>query len=80
VSEGPLHAHNRQAARDRARVLREQQGPPLTPDEIRAALGRWADEMGAHVDHGNWHEVGRCVYCGCGARLYQGRLPRKSTR
>lgn len=65
MREGPLHQHNQQAARDRTRIIR--------------ALGKWADEMGEHTDHGNWEQVGRCVYCGCGARLYQGTLPKKPT-
>ena len=27
-----------------------------------------------HIDHGVWKQVGRCVYCYCGAQLYQGQL------
>jgi hypothetical protein len=29
-----------------------------------------------HVAHGPWQESRPCVYCACGARLYQGRLPK----
>lgn len=28
--------------------------------------------LGEHVDHGAWAKRGRCVYCACGARLFQG--------
>jgi histone acetyltransferase (RNA polymerase elongator complex component) len=28
-----------------------------------------------HADHGPWEKHGPCVYCPCGARLYQGTLP-----
>ena len=29
-----------------------------------------------HLDHPQWKQVGRCVYCGCGDRLYNGKLPK----
>ena len=29
-----------------------------------------------HVDHGDWQQTGRCVYCACGARLFNGGMPR----
>lgn len=28
-----------------------------------------------HADHGPWEKHGPCVYCPCGARLYEGTLP-----
>lgn len=28
-----------------------------------------------HADHGPWEKHGPCVYCPCGARLYEGSLP-----
>lgn len=38
-----------------------------------------SDTIGAllaeHQAHGEWHQVGPCVYCKCGRRLYQGRVP-----
>jgi hypothetical protein len=28
-----------------------------------------------HGKHGRWEKVGRCIYCPCGMRLYQGSPP-----
>ena len=28
-----------------------------------------------HAEHGDWTLEGRCVYCPCGARLYNGTVP-----
>lgn len=28
-----------------------------------------------HDEHGRWQQIGRCVYCKCGTRLFQGTLP-----
>lgn len=32
--------------------------------------------MAIHKPHGLWRRKRRCVYCPCGARLYQGKAPR----
>lgn len=72
---GAMDAHARRAVSDRTRRIREQQGPPLTEEQIRAALEGWAESFGAHVAHAGWRQVGPCVYCSCGERLYQGRMP-----
>lgn len=29
-----------------------------------------------HDGHGPWRQAGQCVYCSCGARLYQGKIPK----
>lgn len=29
-----------------------------------------------HNGHGRWAQNGKCVYCPCGERLYQGSRPR----
>ena len=29
-----------------------------------------------HATHGRWRKIGRCVYCFCGERLYQGGPPK----
>ena len=29
-----------------------------------------------HNSHGAWRQAGRCTYCACGRRLYQGRAPK----
>jgi hypothetical protein len=34
-----------------------------------------ATSYALHVDHEPWEQVGACVYCGCGERLYHGTLP-----
>lgn len=32
-------------------------------------------EFQEHAAHGPWEQIGPCVYCPCGQRLYQGRRP-----
>lgn len=34
------------------------------------------ESVAIHITHGPWKQVGRCVYCACGARIYSGRIPR----
>lgn len=45
-------------------------GSPAYLDQIERFNPRIRD----HADHA-WRQVGRCVYCECGQRLYQGRKP-----
>jgi hypothetical protein len=45
-----------------------------TPDQVAAISGFLLD-LAAHSLHGDWRKVGRCVYCACRARLYQGTVP-----
>lgn len=33
-----------------------------------------------HATHGRWTQDGRCVYCPCGVRLFQGRVPKDQTK
>jgi hypothetical protein len=42
---------------------------------VEKALEAFDRLLSAHEDH-TWKQVGRCVFCECGARLYQGRLPK----
>lgn len=73
---GALQRHNRAAERIRA-VQREQSLGPVDMDAVRRVLSQFIDDLDQHAEHGDWHETGRCVWCSCGARLYQGRLPRR---
>lgn len=49
--------------------------PPLTPEQIREALGATADLFREHVDHAGWEQVGLAVFCSCGKRLFIGKMP-----
>jgi hypothetical protein len=42
--------------------------------QIRKALEAFSERLELHEEH-VWEQVGRCVYCECGERLYQGYLP-----
>jgi hypothetical protein len=42
--------------------------------DAQKALKALDDLLTAH-EHHTWKQVGRCVYCECGVRLYQGHLP-----
>jgi hypothetical protein len=47
---------------------------PDDSDELMVqALADYTIELARHADH-KWKKVGRCVYCDCGQRLYQGDL------
>lgn len=39
--------------------------------EAAESLTAWPE----HAEHGRWKRVKPCVYCACGARLYNGSLP-----
>jgi hypothetical protein len=41
---------------------------------VEKALKALDDLLTAHEPH-TWEQIGRCVYCECGERLYQGYLP-----
>ena len=49
--------------------------PSSSPgDALGPGLGQFSP---VHADHHwPWRQVGRCVYCSCDARLYQGQLPK----
>lgn len=51
------------------------EGAPVTR-EFKGAHGAPRASYAAHAAHGPWRQVDRCVYCACGTRLYQGRLPK----
>lgn len=48
---------------------------PLTPEQIREALGAAADLFREHVNHAGWEQVGLAVFCSCGKRLFIGKMP-----
>lgn len=69
--DGPLHRHNRQAARERARFTGSQD---ITSAEERLDIAEWLLELSGidlteHAYHGPWRKVGRCHYCVCGQRM-----------
>lgn len=46
-----------------------------TEGELDAAVKAFLDDLFAgHGDH-RWAQVGRCVHCECGERLYVGSIP-----
>ncbi len=77
MGEGPMHAHNRQAARDQSRYQAElpakerHNQPPPEKDFCDPFLQIIAKD---HFDHEYWKQIGRCVYCSCGVRMFQGSL------
>lgn len=45
-----------------------------TAEQTAAALESLAAFLAEHEPH-DWRQVGGCVWCACGVRLYQGDLP-----
>lgn len=47
---------------------------PETDDPARRFVDALNELLAEHSEH-RWQQVGRCVYCECGSRLYQGTVP-----
>lgn len=48
----------------------------FTEEGLKEVMGQWTGVIASeHFSHTGWKQVGRCVYCSCGDRLYDGKLP-----
>lgn len=72
--DGPMMKHASQAQRSTGYT--ELLDPRFTEEKLAEIYGQWTGVIpSVHFSHMGWKQVGRCVYCSCGDRLYDGKLP-----